>query len=121
MYKLAKLVAPIACEAFEDYKLDALTFSRLEVMALKRVLGGIEINCAMKEAGLERSSEKMVFQQKVEELLDIDEDLPQDTQAGPMAQAAARRPVNFDELTPQEKWDIDKRLGILDWDGDPSK
>jgi hypothetical protein len=27
------------------------------------------------------------------------------------------RPINFGELDAQKRWDIDKRLGILDWDG----
>jgi hypothetical protein len=27
------------------------------------------------------------------------------------------RPANFLDLSPQEQWEIDKRLGILDWDG----
>lgn len=31
---------------------------------------------------------------------------------------AMQRPSNFHELSSQERWDIDKRLGILDWDGD---
>jgi len=27
------------------------------------------------------------------------------------------RPKNFFHLTPQERWDIDNKLGILDWEG----
>jgi hypothetical protein len=27
------------------------------------------------------------------------------------------RPPNFESLTSREQWEIDKRLGILDWDG----
>jgi hypothetical protein len=30
---------------------------------------------------------------------------------------AKQRPDDFEELSPQEQWEIDKRLGILDWDG----
>lgn len=30
---------------------------------------------------------------------------------------AKERPKDFEELSPQEQWDIDKELGILDWDG----
>ncbi len=37
---------------------------------------------------------------------------------GPQAQRATRRPANFCELGPQSQWDVDKRLGILDWTGD---
>ena len=44
------------------------------------------------------------------------------TQAGmnalsPMARVACRRPKNYSNLTPEEQWDVDKSLGILDWDG----
>lgn len=34
-----------------------------------------------------------------------------------MFERSFQRPKNFFELTPQEQWAIDKRLGILDWDG----
>lgn len=37
---------------------------------------------------------------------------------GPQAQAATRRPSNYAELSAQSQWDVDKRLGILDWDGE---
>jgi hypothetical protein len=30
---------------------------------------------------------------------------------------AKLRPSNFDELSAEEQWGIDKELGILDWDG----
>jgi hypothetical protein len=40
---------------------------------------------------------------------------------GPLARAAEHRPENFLKLSMQERWDIDKKLGILDWDGDPEK
>lgn len=33
---------------------------------------------------------------------------------------AMTRPDNYFKLPPQEQWDIDKRLGILDWDGNCS-
>lgn len=35
-----------------------------------------------------------------------------------MAQKAKRRPPNYAKLSAREQWDIDKRLGILDWDGE---
>jgi hypothetical protein len=38
---------------------------------------------------------------------------------GPMATAAEGRPANFNELTEEQRWEIDKRLGILDWDESP--
>lgn len=31
---------------------------------------------------------------------------------------AKQRPANYDKLSPGEQWDIDKSLGILDWNGD---
>lgn len=34
-----------------------------------------------------------------------------------MAERARRRPSNYNKLSGQEQWDIDKELGILDWDG----
>jgi hypothetical protein len=37
---------------------------------------------------------------------------------GPQAEAATRRPANYAELGPQSQWDVDKNLGILDWDGE---
>lgn len=33
------------------------------------------------------------------------------------AKQAKLRPANFKKLSVQEQWDIDKALGILDWDG----
>jgi len=30
-------------------------------------------------------------------------------------QRARQRPANYDQLSPQEQWQIDKALGILDW------
>ena len=30
---------------------------------------------------------------------------------------ARLRPKNFEDLDPEERWDIDRKLGILDWDG----
>lgn len=30
---------------------------------------------------------------------------------------ALQRPDDYFKLSAQEQWDIDKRLGILDWDG----
>lgn len=41
----------------------------------------------------------------------------QDKPLSSMAERAKGRPKNFDSLSPREQWDVDKRLGILDWDG----
>jgi len=35
-----------------------------------------------------------------------------------MFEKSFQRPKNFFQLSPQEQWDIDKRLGILDWRGE---
>lgn len=34
-----------------------------------------------------------------------------------MLEQAKKRPENFTKLTSEEQWEIDKDLGILDWDG----
>lgn len=34
-----------------------------------------------------------------------------------MAERAKLRPDNFGDLSPKEQWNIDKSLGILDWNG----
>jgi hypothetical protein len=34
-----------------------------------------------------------------------------------MFESAKKRPLNHYKLSPQEQWDIDKKLGILDWEG----
>jgi thymidylate synthase (FAD) len=38
MYELAKPYFPLACEAFEDYAVDSVKVSRLEVALLKRII-----------------------------------------------------------------------------------
>lgn len=34
-----------------------------------------------------------------------------------MFEKSFQRPNNFFELTEQQQWDIDKNLGLLDWQG----
>ena len=34
-----------------------------------------------------------------------------------MSDRAKLRPSNFKNMTPEEQWEVDKALGILDWDG----
>lgn len=34
---------------------------------------------------------------------------------------ALKRPTNYSKLDPREQWDIDKQLGILDWDPTPEE
>lgn len=40
---------------------------------------------------------------------------------GPMAQRAKLRPTEYENLSPQTQWEIDKALGILDWSGNPNE
>jgi hypothetical protein len=40
---------------------------------------------------------------------------------GPLAKKSLERPADFLYLPIKEQWQIDKELGILDWDGDPKK
>lgn len=35
-----------------------------------------------------------------------------------MFEKSFERPKNFLSLSPRQQWDIDKRLGILDWGGE---
>jgi len=39
----------------------------------------------------------------------------------PPEERAKLRPKNYDELSEESKWKIDKALGILDWDGKSSE
>ena len=34
-----------------------------------------------------------------------------------MYKQSLKRPKNYKDLSPREQWEIDKKLGILDWDG----
>jgi len=45
---------------------------------------------------------------------------PPETPKGPQAKMVALRPSNYDTLSGEEQWEIDKGLGILDWNGDPN-
>lgn len=42
-------------------------------------------------------------------------------QPGPLARQALKRPANYEDIPLGQQWAIDKELGILDWDGDPTK
>jgi microsomal dipeptidase-like Zn-dependent dipeptidase len=43
--------------------------------------------------------------------------LSKETTDSDMARRAKKRPKNYASLTGEEQWQIDKDLGILDWDG----
>lgn len=36
---------------------------------------------------------------------------------GDLFEQAMKRPSNYHKLSSQDQWEIDKRLGILDWNG----
>jgi hypothetical protein len=38
-----------------------------------------------------------------------------------MLEKAKERPKQYTQLSPREQWEIDKELGILDWNGSDSK
>lgn len=40
-----------------------------------------------------------------------------DGDKSPCSQRAAMRPYGYDELTTAQQWEVDKRLGTLDWNG----
>ena len=42
MYELVKPKFPLCCEAFEDYVVNAITFSKQEMKVLKELVGWIE-------------------------------------------------------------------------------
>lgn len=35
-----------------------------------------------------------------------------------MFEQSFKRPKNYFKLSPEKQWDIDKQLGILDWNGE---
>lgn len=35
-----------------------------------------------------------------------------------MFEKSFERPINFFKLSPEQQWEIDKKLGILDWKGE---
>ena len=67
MADIAKRVAPIEYGAFEDYRLDAMNLSSLEVDVLRRVLNGEEAEKAAAEI-IENKRERDEFFEKLERL-----------------------------------------------------
>jgi len=57
MFELAKLVAPTACEAFEDFALEGARLSNKEQTALAHVLNGESFEKACESAGIELMKE----------------------------------------------------------------
>ena len=66
---MTRKVAPVAYEAFEDYKLKSLHPSKLEVEALDLVLEGIEAEEACDKVGFKKGRERNEFKEKLEILL----------------------------------------------------
>ncbi len=69
-------------------------------------------------AGFEVAKQSLLEQGLVE----VRDGLIVATQAGldalsPLARQALQRPTNYVNLPPEEQWAVDKKLGILDWDG----
>ena len=54
MAHVIKQITPLAYEAFEDYILNAKTFSALEMNALEKILQGTPLDQAAEEAGLKK-------------------------------------------------------------------
>jgi len=69
MAEITKKVAPVAYEAFEDYKLKSLHLSKLEIEALDLVLEGMEAEEACDKAGFKKGRERNEFKEKLEVLL----------------------------------------------------
>jgi thymidylate synthase (FAD) len=70
--EIVKQVVPLAWEAFEDYVLNAVTFSRAEQAALARMLRGVPLTPELlQEVGLE-GREAREFQEKCRRLLQED-------------------------------------------------
>lgn len=57
IHDVARMVCPIACDAFDDYVFGGVTFSRREIEALKEVLAGRE--CGLSGKALERFQAKL--------------------------------------------------------------
>jgi hypothetical protein len=70
--------------------------------------------CWIEFIGTMEQAEKRYTQKSMRKEIDAYE-------LGPMAIASQGRPSYYFSLSGREQWDIDKDLGILDWDGDPEK
>src|SRR3972149_4437879 len=69
MAEITKKVAPLAYEAFEDYKLSSITLSKLEVEALDTVLEGENVDEVCENVGFRKGRELNEFKEKLEILL----------------------------------------------------
>lgn len=76
-----------------------------------------KLNCIYGPALLSSAQNREAF---IAGLFDGEYRLERNRSQAPKSAAADRaklRPANFDQLSGEEQWEIDKDLGILDWDG----
>lgn len=69
MAEMTRKVAPLAFEAFEDYRLKSVHLSKLEVEALDLILEGQLFEPACDKAGFKKGRERNEFKEKLEILL----------------------------------------------------
>jgi len=70
MAEITKKVAPLAYEAFEDYKLSSMTLSKLEIAALDSILEGEnKVDGVCEKVGFKKGRELNEFKEKLEVLL----------------------------------------------------
>lgn len=63
MYKMIKPLFPIACEAFEDYKLHAVNFSRMEMNLIKKLFKYADLDYCMEETDWKNELSKREFEE----------------------------------------------------------
>lgn len=82
-----------------------------------------ELRRAAKEQKSLKQREKVVaqYQQAAQErdeaYIRLKQQVEQPMTQGQMYEQALKRPKGFDDFDAEQKWAIDKSLGILDWDG----
>lgn len=55
MYSLIKPIVPMACQAFEDYQLNAVTFSKYEMIFLRDLLGRLSLDTSFLQKKLSKT------------------------------------------------------------------
>src|SRR3989338_321999 len=65
--KIVSKVTPIAYEAFKDYRLNSLNFSRLDIAGIKKIIGGVELEEAAEEI-FENKRERREFLSKMKKI-----------------------------------------------------
>ncbi len=67
--EITRKVAPLAYEAFQDYKLEAMYLSKLELQAFDLILEGQEAEEVCDKVGFKKGRERNEFKEKLEVLL----------------------------------------------------